>query len=560
MPEREIAVTFQPMGRTVYVLPGTLVLEAAAEAGTVLEQPCGGTGKCGKCRVLARGELGPLTASEQDLLAHDELGAGWRLGCQAQVTGPATVEVPATSRLAARPQILTDGERPAQATLDPAVRKQYVELPPPGRGDDRPDVKRLQSALGRFDLDVYPLRELPGRLRETGFRGTAVLSDGRLIDFEPGDTTGECYGCAVDVGTTSLVASLIDLRSGEETGVTSRVNPQTRLGDDVMSRVTHARRGPQELDELHRLVVEAIDAMIGELAESAGIARERIYELTFSGNTTMQQLLLRVDPSSLGEVPFVPAMGPQAVCCPAAQLGLRAHPHAAARAMPVIGGFIGGDTTSGILVTGMAARGRPVLLVDVGTNGEIVLAVEGRLMTASTAAGPAFEGARISCGMRGGSGAIEKVVVDGRLRVNVIGGVAPVGLCGSGLIETAAELLRHKVLASDGRLLTPGELPGDVLGAVLVLGLLRLSHHGRVWRAMLVDVKALTRAGIGYGGPALSAGLLGLTVSALGGAAGRDGLPQELAGAGLHPAPARRQRQICAARQSRVDQLHRLWR
>jgi uncharacterized 2Fe-2S/4Fe-4S cluster protein (DUF4445 family) len=462
MSEREVAVTFQPTGRTVYVLPGTCVLEAAAEAGTVLEQPCGGTGKCGKCRVVARGELGPPTASERELLSPDELLAGWRLGCQTEVTGAATIEVPATSRLAGRPQILLHGEGPAEAALDPAVRKQYVELPAPGRDDDRPDVERLGSAVGRFDVDLDLLRELPGRLRDASFRGTAVLSDGRLIDFEPGDATAECYACAVDVGTTSLVASLVDLCTGEEVGITSRVNPQTRLGDDVMSRITHARRGASQLDELHRLVAGAVDGMIGELAERAGIARERIYELTFSGNTTMQQLLLRVDPLSLGEVPFVPALGPQVVCCPAAQLGLRVHPRASARTMPVIGGFIGGDTTAGILVTGMAERGQPVLLVDVGTNGEIVLAVEGRLMAASTAAGPAFEGARISCGMRGSSGAIEKVVVDGRLRLHVIDGVAPVGLCGSGLIDTAAELLRHKLMAPEGRLRTPDELPDDV--------------------------------------------------------------------------------------------------
>jgi len=462
MKEREVPVTFQPMGRTVHVLPGTRLLEAAAEAGAVLEQPCGGTGQCGKCRVIARGGLGPPTASEQDVLSPDELAAGWRLGCQAEIAGPATVEVPATSRLAARPQILVDGERAAQPTLDPAVRKQYVELPPPERGDDRPDIERLQAALGRFELELELLRELPARLRAAGFRGTAVLSDGRLIDFEQGDTTAGCYACAVDVGTTTLCASLVDLQTGEEVGITSRVNPQTRLGDDVMSRITHARRGPDELDELHRLVAEAIDGMIGELAAEGAIPRERIYELTFSGNTTMQQLLLRVDPSSLGEVPFVPAAGPQTVCCKAAELGLRAHPRATARAMPVIGGFIGGDTTSGILVTGMADRQAPVLLVDIGTNGEIVLAAEGKLLAASTAAGPAFEGARISCGMRGSSGAIEKVVVDGRLRINVIDGVAPVGLCGSGLIDTAAELLRHKLLAPDGRLRTPDELPDDV--------------------------------------------------------------------------------------------------
>ena len=202
--------------------------------------------------------------------------------------------------------------------------------------------------------------------------------------------------------------------------------------------------------------------MIGQLCQKAGIPRERIYEIAFAGNTTMQQLLCGVDTSALGEVPFAPATG-RALTFPAAELGLHIHPRGSGYVMPVIGGFVGGDTVAGVLATGMAEADGPTLFVDIGTNGEIVLQAGGKLRAASTAAGPAFEGARISCGMRGCTGAIEKVVVDGRLRTNVIGNVPPVGLCGSGLIDVAAELLRHGLLTPQGRLQTPDQLPSDVL-------------------------------------------------------------------------------------------------
>ena len=202
--------------------------------------------------------------------------------------------------------------------------------------------------------------------------------------------------------------------------------------------------------------------MIGQLCRQAGIPRERIYEVAFAGNTTMQQLLCGVDTSPLGEVPFVPAGG-RGLTCPPRSLGLHIHPRGSAYVMPVIGGFVGGDTVAGILATGLADADEPTLLVDIGTNGEIVLLAGGKLSAASTAAGPAFEGARISCGMRGSTGAIEKVVVDGRLRTNVIGNVPPAGLCGSGLIDVAAELLRHGLLTPQGRLQTPDQLPADVL-------------------------------------------------------------------------------------------------
>jgi uncharacterized 2Fe-2S/4Fe-4S cluster protein (DUF4445 family) len=333
-----------------------------------------------------------------------------------------------------------------------------VELPPPDRGDDVSDLARLRRAVGPAEADVGTLRELSGRLRQSGFRGTAVLVDDRLIDFEPGDTRQEAFAVAIDVGTTTLVASLVDLSTGLERAVSARLNPQTAFGDDVLSRILYSQETAGGLQELQRAVLSAAEEMIAEVASAAAIRRERIYEVVFSGNTTMQQLLLRVDPRHLGEVPFVPATSDR-VIVPAEELGLRIHPRGRAYVLPVIGGFVGGDTVAGVLATGLADLRGPALFVDIGTNGEIVLWANGKLAAASTAAGPAFEGARISQGMRASPGAIEKVVVDGCLRINVIGNVPPVGLCGSALVDAAAELLREGALTREGRLLAAEEAP-----------------------------------------------------------------------------------------------------
>jgi uncharacterized 2Fe-2S/4Fe-4S cluster protein (DUF4445 family) len=462
MDPSEAAVTFQPQGKTVRVRPGTRLIEAALEAGVELDMPCGGEGVCGKCRVVLRQGIGPPGPAEEDAISAADLEQGMRLACQTTVRGPMTVEVPDTSLLASFHQIFVQTGAAARQSTDPIVSKRYVELPPPVRGDDLADLDRVRRALGPVQPDLDLLRELPHRLRQAGFCGTAVLAGPDLIDFEPGNTEAESFAVAVDVGTTTLVAMLVDLNTGEELAVTSRLNPQTGHGDDVLTRILYAQQSDAKLGELNRLVVQAIDAMIGELAARVGVVRERIYEATLSGNTTMQHLFCRIDPRYLGEVPFVPASGGH-VLTGAARLGLGIHPRGRAYVLPVIGGFVGGDTVAGMLATDLAESTGPSLLVDIGTNGEIVLAADGKLWAAATAAGPAFEGARIQHGMRGSAGAIERVAIDGQLHAGVIGGSRPVGICGSGLIDLAAELLDHGVITPEGRVRVPDELPQDAL-------------------------------------------------------------------------------------------------
>ena len=300
--------------------------------------------------------------------------------------------VPESSLADARHQILTHVEGAVAADVDPIVRKRYVELPLPTRGDDAADLLRLEGVVGQFDLDLELLRDLPGRLRKTGFRGTAVLAEGRLLDFEPGNSEWDAYAVAVDLGTTTLVASLMDANRGRDLAVVSQLNPQTRFGDDVLSRILLASRNGEGRRQLQTVVAEAVRAMIGQLCQQAGVARQQVYEVTIAGNTTMQQLLCGVDTAALGEVPFSPAAA-RSLALPAAELGLDIHPRGRAWIMPVIGGFVGGDTVAGVLATGLIDAEGPTLFVDIGTNGEIVLAAGGKFSAASTAAGPAFEGA-----------------------------------------------------------------------------------------------------------------------------------------------------------------------
>ena len=461
MSDELIRVTFQPSGRSVYVLVGTTVLEAAARAGLAIEAPCGGVGTCGKCRAQITAGARPPGQADRDAFEPDELVAGWRLACQTAIGDELVATIPESSLFGATQKILTESIGGEDVELMPAVRKVFVELAPPSLEDDAPDVYRLEREVGRFDVDLDMLRRFTGAVRAGGFKGTAVLADHHLIDFEPGDTTDKCFGLAFDVGTTTMAGVLLDLSSGRELAVASDINPQVSYGDDVLSRIQRAGVGQTALDELRDAVVGSVGQMIDAMCSDAGVDRATIYEVVFAGNTTMEHLLCGVDPSPLGQLPFVPATA-RGLDLSAAELGVDIHPGGRAYVFPVIGGFVGGDTVAGLLGTGLADRDGAVMMVDIGTNGEIVLASEGRLWAASTAAGPAFEGARISCGMRASGGAVEKVVLDEDVHVGVIGNTAPIGVCGSGLVDLSAELLRCGIVSRQGRMLSGDELPADL--------------------------------------------------------------------------------------------------
>jgi uncharacterized 2Fe-2S/4Fe-4S cluster protein (DUF4445 family) len=515
MSETEVSIKFQPSGRTVSVPKGIRYLQAAARAGVTIETPCGGHGTCGKCKVRIVTGAPRATETEKRLLNPEEVAEEIRLACQAKVTGSCTVEIPEASLSASLHQILGgDGGRVQVDVSDSPVRKCRVELPPPHRGDAASDLERLQRVLGEFQVDVSLLRDLPRRLREAHWCGAAVIHDSTLMDFEAGDTTSACLGAAFDVGTTTVVGTLLDLQTGEQRAAVSRMNPQTRFGDDVLSRILYASQQENGARRLQEVVVAEVNDMLGDLAGQAGVGTERVYDITFSGNTTMLHLLTGIDPRALGQVPFVSAFH-RGLSLPARAMGISIHPRGAAYVFPVIGGFVGGDTVAGILATDLANAEGPTVLVDIGTNGEIVVAHEGQLLAASTAAGPAFEGARISNGMRAAAGAIEHVVFDDDVRLGVIGNGTPVGLCGSALIDLVAEMRRCGILNAQGVMAAPNDanealpaairsrLEQDEAGPVFVLAGADTSRTGEPVRFTQRDVRefqlaaAAIRSGIG---------------------------------------------------------------
>lgn len=467
MTEQTITIRFQPGGHSVHIRSGTGLVEAAALAGMILNTPCGGAGKCGKCRV--RFLIGAPEPQKPDsrYLSAAELEAGWRLGCQVHFSRDAEIEVPALSLLDGAHQIQTDGHKGDNHKADAELRKVFLKMPPPTLSDGLPDLLRVERALretGDYDhsrpgLEATSsvLRTLGLRLREGGFSGTATVRNTALIHYERGDTAGKAYGLAFDIGTTTLVGTLVHLSSGEEIVTVSDVNPQVKYGDDVLSRIAFASKDDASLAEIRACLLEQLRAMTVRLCKEANVSAEHVYEAAFAGNTTMQHILAGYSPASLGTVPFVPVFG-RGLMLDGETIDLGIHPNARIYLFPVIGGFVGGDTVAGMLAAELDSREGPVLMLDIGTNGEIVLVHEGRIRAASTAAGPAFEGARISCGMRATTGAVEKVLIGDDVSLGVIGNVLPRGLCGSGLIDLCGQLLKTGCLACDGRLLTKEEL------------------------------------------------------------------------------------------------------
>ena len=455
-----IKVVFQPEGRVIHVLPGTSIIEAAGRADIVLETPCGGKGHCGKCRVQVVSGCPEPTEADRKAFTPEQLGAGMRLACQNHLTEPATVEIPQDARFFGQ-KILVEGVK-RHVHLNPNFRKVFARVPEPSLEDQRSDLDRLKSCL--LELTPAPvarlpmIRALPGLLHLHENEFTVVLENDEIVAVEEGNTMASCYGVAVDIGTTTIVGLLVDLTTGEEMATASRMNPQVARGDDVITRLTFITEQPQGLDELHRRVVDCINDIIAELCRTSGVPAESIYELTAVGNTTMNHIFLKVDPRKIAQAPFAAVLR-EAVNAKAADMGIRINPLGNVYACPNIAGFVGGDTVGVILATGMLHGDAARLAIDIGTNGELVLAAGGRVICCSTAAGPAFEGARIRHGMRAALGAIDKVVFNNSVEVTTIGDAAPRGICGTGLIDAVAEMVRTGVVDYTGRIIDPDEAP-----------------------------------------------------------------------------------------------------
>ena len=451
-----VSLRFEPSGTSVRVPPGVTVFDAASWNGIAIDSTCGGHGTCKKCRV--RIERGDAPASPLDARAFSpqELEAGWRLACRAQATADLEIEVPP---LVTRPKAATVGVG-RQVILRPALQKRYVELDEPSLHDQRSDFQRLQDAIDDLELHagVGVLRRLPRVLRESDFRVTAVVVDDLLIDVEPGDTTDRLHALAFDLGTTTVVATLLDVGTGTPVAVASMLNKQQPFGADVISRISATMLDDTALPRLSGLAAQTLQELAQDVCEQAQIDPAQVYEVALAGNATMTSIALGVDPAPLGVAPFILATQsfPE---LPAAELGLELHPDAQATVFPALGAYVGGDLVAGMLATGMTRDRRLRLLIDVGTNCEVVLGSADGVVCTAAPAGPAFEAAQIACGMRAAEGAIEVVRIrEGEVELDVIGEEAePVGICGSGLVDAAAELIRVGLLDSSGRFVSEEE-------------------------------------------------------------------------------------------------------
>jgi len=441
---------------------GTTLFDAASWNGVAIDSTCGGHGTCKKCKV--RVVSGDVEISPVDPRAFepDELRSGWRLACRAQAHADVTVEVPP---LQTRPKAALVGVG-RHVILRPAVQKRYVELEEPSLEDQRSDLERLLDAMDdvepRVPLDV--VRGLGRTLRASDWKVTAVLADDLLIAVEPGDTSPRRHAIAFDLGTTTVVATLLDLETGQPMAVRSILNAQQPFGADVISRISATMMDEAALDRLRTHAHETLQQLTDEVCAEAGVDPREVYEIVVTGNVTMIQLALGIDPEPLSMAPFTIAARrmPEAK---AADFGLRVHERAPAVLFPALGAYVGPDIVAGILATGLTLDRRVRLFIDVGTNSEIVLGSSGRALATAAPAGPAFEAAQIRCGMRAADGAIEGVkIADGEVELTVIGDVEPVGLCGSGLVDAVAELVGAGILDHSGRFVLASSERLDKIG------------------------------------------------------------------------------------------------
>ncbi len=458
MRPRKVKVVFPGWQKTIYVTLGTNLKEALKRARIQISFPCGGKGICGKCRIKLEGRVSPLTLAEEKHLSH--LQERWRLACQTSIEGESRVEIHPLS-LISFPKILTN-KISRKITIDPRIKKVYLSLPHPTLEDQIDDLSRVERSLrekgiSASDSDLELIRKIPLFIRKADFKLTAVLSDGKLVEVEEGDTRGNSFGVAFDIGTTSIVGILVDLDTGEEAATHAILNPQICWGEDIITRVNFIQSHPDGLKILQKKVIQAINQIIRTLSKKAKVKRDHIYEATFVGNTVMHHFLLGINPLNLALYPYVPAIQ-KSVELRASHLGVRINRRGGLFVFPNVAAFVGSDAVGVILATSLfTQRDKKLrLAVDIGTNGEIILAKGGRIVCASTAAGPAFEGARISQGMRAEKGAIERVRLrEGRVKLGVIGGGKPRGICGSGLVDAVSELLKERIIDNSGRILFP---------------------------------------------------------------------------------------------------------
>jgi uncharacterized 2Fe-2S/4Fe-4S cluster protein (DUF4445 family) len=480
----EALIVFTPSGRRGRFALGTPILTAARSLGVDIDSVCGGRGLCGRCQItLSEGEFAKHgIASRLDNLtevnevethydAERGLKPGRRLSCQAELRGDVVIDVPADSQV--HKQVVRKRAEARAIELDPAIRLHYVEVDEPDMHNPSGDLERLNNALQeqwgleKLECDLRVLQTLQKALRDGQWKVTVSIHRGTILTNAWPGFVDQAYGLAVDVGSTTIAAHLCNLSTGEVVASSGIMNPQIRFGEDLMSRVSYVMMNPGGEEEMTKVVREAINDLTVEVTQEAGIAKEEILNATFVGNPIMHHLLLGIDPTELGGAPFALATN-SGITLWAEELELHFHPNARAYILPCIAGHVGADAAGVILSEGPHLGDEMTLVVDVGTNAEIMLGNKERLLACSSPTGPAFEGAQISGGQRAAPGAIERVRIDRKTlepRFRVIGSdlwsdevgfaeatkqTGVTGICGSGIIEALAEMFLAGIILTDG--------------------------------------------------------------------------------------------------------------
>jgi len=456
---KKVTLCFEPEGRKVIVQSSKNLFKTARQAGIEIRSECGGKQSCGKCRVIIEdpANVSKISAFEKKHLTPEEITQGYRLACGCTIDkGDIVVFIPSESRIG-KSKIQVEGmERPVK--LNPAITKIHLQIVKPTLQDIRSDFERLADFLhskGFRNLEIEPrlLEYLPTFLRDANWDVTVTLwNNKRIIAIEQGNSESIKYGFSVDIGTSTIVGYLVDLNSGNIVSTQSQENPQVIYGEDIISRINFASKTDEGLEKLQDTVISAINNLISNACQDHSISPDSIYEITVVGNTAMHHLFLGIQPKFLSLAPYVPAVK-QSMNLRADYLKMKANPLANVYVLPIVAGFVGADAIADVLATGIHKTQKMSLLIDVGTNGEVFVGNKKDIVSCSCAAGPAFEGMQIRYGMKARTGAIERVKLDQdtfEVKYETISGVKPVGICGSGMVDAIAELLKYGITSQRG--------------------------------------------------------------------------------------------------------------
>ena len=479
MKGKKYMVIFQPSGIRGKVDDGVTIMEASRELGADIESLCGGKATCGKCRIkIEEGEfrkygitskiesVSPISEGDRKLLSKQQLRDNYRLACQTRIRGDVVIFVPEESRKGQ--QVIRKDAGARDIRLKPAVKKYHVTLTPATLHDNIGDFERLQTELAeRFKLreltiDYPVLLRLQNLVREDDWEVTvSVWKNREIINIESGQE-GKSHGLAVDIGTTTVAGYLCDLSSGEVVATDAMMNPQVAYGEDVMSRISYSVKSEEGLRQLNQAIIKGLNQVAGRAAVKAGIKRSDIVDMTVVGNTCMHHIFLNIDPRYLGKTPFSPSVH-HSLDIKARDLGIKISPGAYVHVLPIEAGFVGADNVGVLIAEEPYNQEEMLLIIDIGTNGELILGNRNKLLSASCATGPAFEGAEIKHGMRAAPGAIERVKIDPKtkeVQFKIIGNerwsngaknLKARGICGSGIFDIAAQMFLAGIIDKSGR-------------------------------------------------------------------------------------------------------------